>query len=222
MNTQADSSEQIVKAALDLAAERGWRTLTMTEIAARAGISLDELYWRTPGKPAILAAFDQMIDRAVLAGGSADPADKPRDRLFEVMMRRFDALSEYRAGVAALIRDLPADPVSALAELPRLNTAMQWTLEAAGIPATGLIGRLKVQALGVVYLLVLRVWLDDDSEDQSRTMAALDKRLQQAEQLANTFDRSPRRAAAPPESGATRTYPAATATAEPGTTGEGI
>ena len=60
-------------------------------------------------------------------------------------------------------------------------------LEAAGIPSDGIAGVLRVKGLGVIYLMVFRVWLTDDSADLSRTMAALDSRLRQAEQFSNSL-----------------------------------
>ncbi len=189
MSDPTEPPQDVIKAALDLVAEHGWSRLTLTAVANRAGVPLDALYDWLPGKPAILAALGRSIDRAVLAGGPVDPADHPRDRLFEAMMRRFDALTPYRAGIAVLLRELPADPAVALCQAARLRTAMRWTLEVAGIPSGGPLGELKIKALGVIHLLVLRVWLKDDTADLSRTMAALDRRLNQAEQLVNTFDR---------------------------------
>jgi hypothetical protein len=58
---------------------------------------------------------------------------------------------------------------------------MAWMLEAAGVSTAGLRGRLRVRALAVLYLSELRVFLRDDTEDLSKTMAALDRRLRQAE-----------------------------------------
>jgi hypothetical protein len=40
-----------------------------------------------------------------------------------------------------------------------------------------------VKGLSVVYLSVLRVWLQDETADQSKTMAALDRALRQGEQI---------------------------------------
>ena len=65
---------------------------------------------------------------------------------------------------------------------------MRWMLEAAGMPPRGLIGEIKVRALGAIWLDVLRVWAKDDSPDLAQTMKSLDKRLGQAEQWANTFE----------------------------------
>ena len=60
-------------------------------------------------------------------------------------------------------------------------------LEAAGIPSDGIAGVLRVKGLAVIYLMVFKVWLTDDSADLSRTMAALDARLRQAEQFSNSL-----------------------------------
>ena len=54
-----------------------------------------------------------MIDRRMLAGAAAgDIDDKPRDRLFDIIMERFDALLPYRDGMKRIARELPFDPAS--------------------------------------------------------------------------------------------------------------
>ena len=50
-----------------------------------------------------------------------------------------------------------------------------------------------VRVLGLLYLSVLRAWLKDETEDMAATMKALDSRLAQVEQLANTLQRGGRR-----------------------------
>jgi hypothetical protein len=44
-------------------------------------------------------------------------------------------------------------------------------------------------ALAAIYAYVLRVWLGDDSADNARTMAALDRALKNAEMLAQSVPR---------------------------------
>jgi AcrR family transcriptional regulator len=182
----------IVATAVTLAGERGWQAVTMTELAERAGVPLDEVYRHFPTRTAVLTGFGRMVDETVLAGGPADMSESPRDRLFDVLMRRFDVLAEHRAGVVAMLQGLRADPVGVLAELPQFKLSMAWMLETAGIATHGLLGPLKVRALGLIYLLVLREWMVDESPDMSHTMKALDTRLHQADQLVNTIERGPR------------------------------
>jgi hypothetical protein len=120
-----------------------------------------------------------------------DLDEPPRDRLFDVMMRRFDAMQEHREAFVALLRELRFDPVGLALNLPTVELSMRWVLETAGLPPTGVMGELRVRGLGVVYLFTVRAWLHDDSADMARTMKELDNRLRQAEQVANTVERGP-------------------------------
>jgi AcrR family transcriptional regulator len=177
-----DPGPAIIAAAMRLAAERPWSEIPLAEIAAAAGLSLIELYRIFPSKPAILTALARQVDAAVLAQ-PVDPADLPRDRLFDVLMRRFDALRPSRPGlkrIAGDLRRLRLDALPALAALPR---SMAWMLEAASIPAAGLRGALSARILGAAYLSAFRTFLEDDSTDLARTMATLDRALRRAEPL---------------------------------------
>ena len=193
MAKKAETGPLVIKTAIDLAAEHGWRDLTLARIAGDSGVPLPELYRHFPSKSAILDGFSRMVDVSMLEEGAADPADSPRDRLFDLLMRRFDALQAHRAGVTAIIGTLRRDPAGSLAQLPQLERSMRWTLEAAGLDSDGLIGHARVRVLGLLYLSVLRVWLKDDTPDMAATMKALDGRLAQVEQLANTVQGGGRR-----------------------------
>ncbi len=194
MNQQTDVADDVIDSALALAAEEGWRSLSMSRIAAAADVPLTEIYRHFQSKMAILEGLTRRIDAAVLEGGSPDDEDSVRDRIFDLLMRRFDALNAQRAGIIAVVKDLPADPLAALAQLSSLERAMAWTLDLAGDQPDGFMGQIKVRALGLIYLLVLRTWVDDDSPDMAKTMATLDRRLSQAEQLAGFVLRRERRA----------------------------
>ena len=189
----------IVDAALDLAGDRGWNALSLADIAAQAKVSLAELYEQFPSKSAILSAYVHSLDEAVMAGDTPDFEDSPRDRLFEVVMRRFDAMKPRRQALGRVLRDAGTDPVVVLCGMRRFKRSMALMLEAAGISTSGLSGMARVEGLTAVYLGTLRVWLKDDTADQARTMAALDKALRRAETLAGlVWCRPRRRDAAPP------------------------
>lgn len=174
--------DRILDATLALAEREGWRKASLGAIAQEAGVSLRELYGELRSRAAILRALMARTDASVLAETPAADADEsPRDRLFGVLMRRFDALKPHRAALKVISRELGCDPPTALCSAPAFVRSMAWMLEAAGISTAGLRGRLRVRALALVYLCVLRVFLNDDSEDLAKTMAALDRRLRQAE-----------------------------------------
>lgn len=172
----------LATAAMDLAAARGWRRVTLTAVAEQAGVPLGTLYRHARCRSDLLAAVARVADGAVLAdagGGAAD--ESPRDRLFDVMMRRFDALQPFRPGLAAVMRDLPWEPLTVLAFAPAFGRSMAWMLRAAGLDPDARGGPLLVAGLGVVDARVMRVFAGDDTPDLSRTMAALDSELRRAE-----------------------------------------
>jgi len=180
--TPGDERDRIIEAMLACIARQGWRRLSLADIAAEAGMPILRLYRMYPSKPAILCGFFRRIDEAVLAAPLDSEADeRPRDRVFDLLMRRFDALTPYRGVIEALGRDVPADPFAALAAGARLLRSIRWMLEAAGISGEGLGGVVAVKLTAGAYLMTLRTWLRDDSPDLAPTMAALDRRLRNIE-----------------------------------------
>lgn len=184
------TDDRIIDAAMKLAAVRGWRDLTLADIAAGAKLRLPDLAHLFPTKSAILAAWSRRIDAEVLTAAEAEDltGEAARDRLFDVLMLRFDAIGPYKPALKNIAHALARDPV-ALAMLfrPALQS-LGWMLEAAGIDSSGLGGALRVRGLALVWAAAFRVWLED-GEDQAKTMAELDKRLRQAEELIEAVSR---------------------------------
>lgn len=198
-------SDRLIDAALTLAAERGWAEISLAEIAETAKLPLSKVYPLFAGKQAILAAFARRVDAEVLSEEEADAealaGSSARDRLFDVMMRRFDVLRPHRLAIANIAHDGLRTPLQALEGMPQLLRSMAWMLEAAHIPTDGLRGLLRVKGLAWIYLATLRVWLRDDSTDLARTMAALDGYLRRVEWLAVRMDRRRRPRHRPPREG---------------------
>lgn len=174
-----DPKQRLIEAALSLAAEQGWRRVGMADIAAAADLSLAETYELARSKAGILAALRRQIDEAMLAGGVV-AGDSPRDRLFEALMRRFEALKPYRTGLRAVLRDSVGSP-ALLGLVPGLLRSMGWTLSTAGMPASGCRGRLARRIAGATYVSIFPTFFRDEGTDLGTTMAALDKRLRQLE-----------------------------------------
>ena len=177
--TQQDPEMRLINAAMALAARRRWRDIRIADIAAEAELSTADALAQGPSKTAILNAFGRHINRAVLDSLRADPeiGDSPKDRLFDLLMRRFDAMAEYRSGLASISADLGCDPIAALSRLCGIKDAMTLTLEAAGISTAGPCGVLQRHGLSAIYVYSLSVWFRDDTDDMSTTMATMDRAL---------------------------------------------
>ncbi len=180
-----DLETRLIDAMLELVAREGWRGVTLPAIAEAAGAKLSELYpaWRS--RMAVLAAFMRRIDREVVETDfTFAPEDTARDRLFEVLMRRFDALQPHREAVQRIRTDTMRDPAASAAMMCQLGCSMAWMLEAAGLSSDGVAGKIKVAGLTGLWLRCMAVWIEDDSKDMSRTMAELDRGLKRADRWA--------------------------------------
>lgn len=187
-------TDRAIDALMTLVASRGWRHVSPVDVAAEAGLSLAELYALYPTKTAILAGFVRRVDQATFAA-RPEPEGKVRDRLFDLLMRRFEALKPHRAALKELARAGLRDGALPLSMGPRFLNAMRWIADAAGVDTAGLIGVVRVKGLAAAYLWTFRTFLDDDSEDLARTMAALDRALGRCESLAQSLPGGRRRTA---------------------------
>lgn len=177
--------DSAVDAALRLAAVMPWDMVSMADIAGEAGMDLAVLHDLFDDRADILAVYGKRIDRKVLAVFSAPDATlSEKDRLFDILMERFDVLKPDRKAVLSILDSFRRDPKQAVISLPHLGRSMMWMVEAAGLSTSGVGGALRVAGAGAVYLYALNAWKNDDSADLSVTMAALDKALTRAEQVA--------------------------------------
>jgi AcrR family transcriptional regulator len=189
---KAEPREKIVDALMGLAAERPWDAISLGDVADRAGVSLAQFRDCFPSKGAVLGGFSRRIDRIVLESGPAD-GESAKDRLFDVLMRRFDAMAPYKAALVHINDWAMRDPLA----LPALNqlalNSLRFMLEAAGSNSEGPLGALKLQGLALAWTHVFHIWLADDSEDSAKTMAALDRELARGEILLDRAGEARRR-----------------------------
>lgn len=178
----ASDADRIIDAAMALIASRGWRSVSLAAVAEETGQTVLQVYRVFPSRTAILCGFFRRIDEAALGAPlDTEIGERPRDRVFDLLMRRFDALQPYRAALTALRRDLPFDPLSALAAGAALLCSMRLTLETAGISCDGIGGVLAVKLVAAAYLFASHTWASDELPDLAPTMAALDRRLRAIE-----------------------------------------
>jgi AcrR family transcriptional regulator len=174
----AADPDRIIDAALALISARGWRNVSLAAVADEAGVPILQVYRLFHSRTAILRGLFRRVDEAVLAVPlDAEAEEKPRDRLFDLLMRRFDALQPHRAALEVLRRDLRSDPLTSLALGGGLLCSMRLMLEAAGIACHGVGGVIAVKLSAASYLAAAHTWARDESPDLAPTMSALDRRL---------------------------------------------
>jgi len=180
-----------VRAAFDLAEKRGWRDVTLLDIAQAAGISLSDLRREFTSKNDIIRAFQREVDTEVLAKAkAAAETQSPRDRLFDIIMTRFELMAPYKQALKRIAGYFSCRPGEATTVLCSSFASQYWMLAGAGAKLDGPGGALRVAGLATIYGKVFQVWLDDPSPSLDKTMAALDKRLAKGERLLSGIETS--------------------------------
>src|SRR5580693_7160441 len=187
--TAGSEREKIIAAFLALLAEKPMEQIGFADIAKEARVSLGQLRGEFASTLAIFAAHIKAVDRAVLAADLSDMAEEPpRERLFDVLMRRLEILAPHREAVRSLLRSARRNPPLALALNGLAVRSQQWMLTAAEINASGPRGMVRAQGLALLFGSVLRTWVRDDDPGLARTMAALDRALGRGQRLSGFLD----------------------------------
>lgn len=190
--TSETSRDAALRAFLQLLEETSFERIDLADVAERSSVPLSELRVDFASPRDLLAAFFRATDRQVLAAGpSTDELsdEPPKERLFEVLMRRLDALEPYRGAVRALVRSARRNPPLALLLLHLGVRSQMWMLAAAGITSTGLAGAARARGLALLFGRIVGIWLDDEEDPGlARTMAALDRELTTGAKLLGMLD----------------------------------
>lgn len=198
MAKRAAAKKDLLETVFEVLAERGRTGDCAREATARAGVSLVELYRRFPSEDDLLRAVTRRVDESMLEADDEELEGlPPRDRVFELMMRRFEALQPFQAGLRRLAADGRRDPALLLFTAIRLDRSLSWLQAAAGLPAAGLRARFARRILGLAYLRTMQVWFEDEGRDMAKTMAELDQALRRIEAIAGLSER--KRSAGPAE-----------------------
>jgi AcrR family transcriptional regulator len=179
-----DKRRAAVEALMRLASDRPWGDIEIADVAREADITLSEMRDLFPSKGAMLEGFTRMIDKIVIEGTSDDLVGEPaRERIFDVVMRRLDALAPYKAALRRISWAMRGD-IASLGALNRmaLNSA-RYMLAAAGVPTEGPLGYVKLQGFVVSQANIMATWFDDDDPTLAKTMAKLDRELGRGERV---------------------------------------
>lgn len=170
--------ESILSATLEVASLHPWEFVSMGEIADSAGIGVKDVTSIFPTKSDILKAIiDDLDDQVELAFENPD-ADLPvRDRIFDVLMERFDIANAHRDAHISFFKSFGWTRDASCADIRLMKNSMARMAKCAGLDTDGLSGVVMVTGLSMAYLWVIFTWMHDASPDLGKTMAELDKTL---------------------------------------------
>ncbi len=106
-----------------------------------------------------------------------------RDLLFEGVVTFLDGLLPFKSFLKTIYEENPMHLLSRPL-LTRLEDVLQIMLEQATISTASVKGLIRLKAFHLLFINVFMQWIQDTTADQSKTLASLDTRLAQAEELA--------------------------------------
>ncbi len=169
------------EAALALCAEKSWVDVGLLSLCQEAGQSLSACAEAGITRFSVAEYLDQKLDRAMLEAVGDIEAEAPsRDRLFDVIMARFDAMQDQRAAWVSILEADAQEPAASFARAARRLRTAAWALEAIGISTDSLKVAARVMGLARRLRKIEALWLKDDA-DLSKTMAGLDQTLRESE-----------------------------------------
>lgn len=172
----------LARAALSFAASAPWREATLVKLAAAAGRPVADFYGASLWEA--VDCTEEAFDREIGEGaGALDPQQSVRDRLFDLIMKRFEAMELHRAAVVAMEQGVDRDPTLLGSAHQRHVRCARWVLALAGLEADGMTGQARAQGLAVIIGQARAAWRGDDAGDFAKTMASLDKNLRRAEDM---------------------------------------
>lgn len=189
--SQSPIADRIIDANVEIAAEKGWHGVSLAGVAEAIGEPLGAIIAVYPTTDRIASALFHRIDQRVLSQiQSVDESETPRDRLFEILMMRFDVLQEQRTLYVSIIHHMRRRPAALMLRAPAVVHSMALMLIASGVEASSLFGMARAHILAAAYGTLLRTWLKDDSPDMAQTMSAVDKVLNRLESAQRMVRRS--------------------------------
>ncbi|MBX9697661.1 MAG: hypothetical protein K2X53_06220, partial [Alphaproteobacteria bacterium] len=111
--------------------------------------------------------------------------ESQKDKLFDSLMLLFDVFAPMRCGIEVAQKKILLSPCLLKEIHEDLFDLLVSILQQANINTAPLVGTLRVWVFGVSVLCMGRTWLDDATEDLSKTMVAVDEKLSSLKTVAD-------------------------------------
>ena len=164
-------------------AKDGWTKFSLLQFSKTQKISIKDLKIFFRNKDHILERFSKMIDFKVESNIDIEEMKNTskKDNLFELIMLRLEVMQTYKVALRNILSSAKEQPIILKKLSKNIINSLDYYLELSLYYDDTPVDFLKKNAIFIVYSLTFRVWLNDESDDLSKTMAELDKFLSMAD-----------------------------------------
>lgn len=177
----------LIKIAMRELIKGNWDHLDIDFMSKKLKVTPEIILSNCTSKNDLLDMWSNNINHEMLNNISYKELKKVsiKERLLEIMLCRFDVLSEKSKEVNALVNLSKSNLIEGKRSLTRIYNAMELICNCACVSTKGSKGFLNVKALSIIWLLVFREWYKTGMNNEDVLLSQLDKNLVLAEKFKN-------------------------------------
>ena len=188
MNSQ-DKKNQLIDSSFKIIEDEGWDNFTLKKLSEKKNLDINSINQFLRSKKNLLKEFSKMIDYKVEKEFSFEDLQdsSTKDNLFELIMLRLEYMQPYKAALKSIIFSIKKQPGMLRSVSNNVLDSLDFYLELTKAYDKSFFDLFKKKSILLIYSYIFKIWLDDNTEELSKTMSELDKLLTFSERLANNL-----------------------------------
>ncbi len=158
----------IAKKTLKLLENNSWNKISFSKIVTNKQNNIKN-------KKDLLVNINRYFDFLLKKNLISLEKSSTKDMLFEVFMARLDILNLHRKSIQNLIKYFVKNPHQFVSQIPSFLESVILISTLSNVNVAGIQGITKLKSIFILYLLIIYIWYQDETEQLEKTMTALDK-----------------------------------------------
>ena len=185
----SDKKFNLVKSSFNIIEKSGWKSFSLQKLSYAEKIPINEIKIFFKSEITILDEFSKMIDIKVEKSFDYEELTNTsvKDNLFELIMLRLEYMQPYRNALKSIKSSFKSDPLVAKSVAKNVMNSLDFYLELTNAFHDSFLDIFKKKSIFLIYSYIFMIWLEDDSDELSKTMSELDKLLTFSEKIAIDF-----------------------------------
>ena len=185
----SDKKFNLVKSSFSIIEKNGWKSFSLQKLSYTEKIPINEIKNFFKSEITILDEFSKMIDFKVENSFDYEELQNTsvKDNLFELIMLRLEFMQPYRNALKSIKSSFKSDPLVAKSVAKNVMNSLDFYLELTNALNDSFLDIFKKKSIFLIYSYIFMIWLEDDSDELSKTMSELDKLLTFSEKIALDF-----------------------------------
>jgi len=185
----SDKKFNLVKSSFNIIEKSGWKSFSLQKLSYAEKIPINEIKIFFKSEITILDEFSKMIDIKVEKSFDYEELTKTsvKDNLFELIMLRLEYMQPYKNALKSIKSSFKSDPLVAKSVAKNVMNSLDFYLELTNAFNDSFLDIFKKKSIFLIYSYIFMIWLEDDSDELSKTMSELDKLLTFSEKIALDF-----------------------------------